>query len=169
MKNFFSSTDVRKSLLVYLLFAVIAMGCSPATPKQEPKATRHIHEHKSPHGGTAIELGNEEFHLELVREPNSDQMKLYVLDGELENYVRIASPEIIMVMAEAAAGQETLQFKAMADQATGETIGNTSFFQSQADWLKAKTNFTASIKLLQIRDREYRDVPVKYPQDHDAK
>ena len=51
----------------------------------------HKHEHRAPHGGTAVVLGNEAFHLEFVRDAATGTLTCYVLDAHMENFVRIAA------------------------------------------------------------------------------
>ena len=47
-----------------------------------------------PHGGTPVVLGNEAYHLELVVDAASGTLQVYVLDGEMENFVRVSAPSI---------------------------------------------------------------------------
>jgi hypothetical protein len=57
-------------------------GCGKAEPRTAAAPAPKAHEHKTPHGGTAIELGEEAFHVELVKE-DPGTLSAYVLDGEL--------------------------------------------------------------------------------------
>ena len=95
------------------------------------------HEHKAPHAGTAVVLGQEAYHLyfELVRDAIEGKLTAYVLDGEMENFIRVKAPafEIVAVVDGA---KRPLALNAVANTATGETVGDTAQFEAQAEWLK---------------------------------
>jgi hypothetical protein len=109
-----------------------------------------------------VVLGDETYHLEFVHHPESGTLTAYILDAHMENFVRTnaASFEVI-----AQVGNETrpLTFRATANTATGETVGDTAQFDAQADWLKSTSHFEASLKSLQIRGRTFSDVKFTLP------
>ena len=76
------------------LLAGLMVGCGPRADEGKPPAPPARHEHVAPHGGTAVELGKEEFHLELVLDTTAGRLTGYVLDGELESFVRIPAPSL---------------------------------------------------------------------------
>jgi hypothetical protein len=65
-----------------------------ADAQQSSSSKTHGHEHHAPHDGTLVELGEEFAHLELVLNAQTGTLTVYVLDGEAEQSVRIAQPEI---------------------------------------------------------------------------
>src|SRR5260221_10212414 len=93
------------------------------------------HEHKPPHGGTPVVLGDEVYHVELVRDAATGNLQAFVFDGELENFIRSSVPSFDIVATVNDATQ-TLTLKAAANPATGETVGDSALFEAQADWLK---------------------------------
>jgi hypothetical protein len=148
-----------------LSLTLLAAGCGKSGPAAATAAAPAKHEHKSPHGGTAVELGEEAFHLELVRE-ESGALSAYVLDGELENFIRIASPGF-EVVATVAGQARPLAFRAVASTATGETVGNTSHFIAEADWLKATPAFDAVLTHLEVRGMAFDRVPFNFPKGNE--
>ncbi|MCW5559918.1 MAG: hypothetical protein KIT22_19035, partial [Verrucomicrobiae bacterium] len=84
------------------------------------------------------------------------------MDGELENFVRIAAPsfavEIITPRRE-----PSLSFQAVANSASGETVGDTSQFSTQADWLKTTINFDAVLTSLTVHSRTYTNITFNFP------
>jgi hypothetical protein len=143
-------------------------GCAEKKPESASAGTTALkHEHKPLHGGTAVELGKEEYHLELVLDASTGKMQAYVMDGELENFVRIAA-ESIEVLAKLPGKEETLVFKAVASNATGETVGNTSLFETQADWLKSTREFDAVLKSIVIKSSKYENVPFNFPKGNES-
>ena len=126
------------------------------------------HEHRPPHGGTPIALGNEEYHLELVLDAAKTKLVAYILYGELEKFIRIAAPSfVIAVVVEGR--DEVLTFEAVASNATGETVGDTSMFEVRADWLKADSTFDGILEELPVRSSKYSRVSFKFPKGNDAK
>ena len=155
-------------LLLPLLLAFTLAGCvksdnhAPASAARTPAK----HEHKAPHGGTAVVLGQEAYHLELVRDAASGTLSAYVLDGEMENFIRVKAPSFEVV---AAVGGEKrpLTFKAVANPATGETVGDTAQFEAQADWLKTTGSFDAVLASLEIRGTTFDAVAFNFPKGND--
>ncbi len=86
--------DLRRTGLVLALGAGLAGACSR---QPAPPAPVHRHEHHPPHGGTPVVLGDEAYHLELVRDPQAGTLQAFLLDGEMENFVRAAMPSIEIV------------------------------------------------------------------------
>jgi hypothetical protein len=148
------------------LLAALAPACTrppPAPPAAAPPAK---HQHHPPHGGTPIVLGNEAYHLELVRDAATGALQAYVLDGELENFIRVpaASLEILTTVDGL---PQTLVLRAVPNPATGETVGDTSLFEAQAGWLQTTKTFDATLKTITIRGTVFSDVEFSFPQGND--
>ncbi|HEY4990141.1 MAG TPA: hypothetical protein VII09_10060, partial [Opitutaceae bacterium] len=79
--------------------AAFAAGCSK-TPVDS--VAPHAHHHHAPHGGTPVELGDEAYHLELVLDEATGTLQAYVLDAEMEDFVR--SPDRTLEVTATAAG-----------------------------------------------------------------
>ena len=154
-------------ILIFFVSLACLAGCSKKSAQTAVPEPAHKHEHKPPHHGTPVVLGNEEYHVELVLDPPAGKIQAYILDGELENFIRIQQPSF-MVVAKLSGGEELLTFQAVANNATGETIGDTSLFEAQAEWLKTTATFDGLIKDLQVRDKSYRDVAFNFPKGNDT-
>ncbi len=89
------------------------------------------------------------------------------MDGHLEFFVRIPT-ETFELAAEVAGKEELLTFRAIANNSTGETVGNTSLFEAQADWLKSQTNFNATLKTITIKNSTFTNVAFNFPKGSDA-
>ena len=134
--------------------------------KGDQSVQPHNHEHTPPHGGTPVVLGDEEYHLELVLDPASGKLQAYVLDGHLQDFVRL-SAESFEVMAKLPNKPETLIFRAITTTATGEKVGDTALFETQADWLKTTTVFDAMLKVLIVKGKKYENVAFNFPKGND--
>ena len=132
-----------------------------ATSSSSPK-----HEHKAPHGGTAVVLGKEAYHLELVRDAATGRLTAYVLDGEMENFIRIYAASFEVVI-NGGTVPRTLTFKSVANTATGEMVGDSSQFEAQADWLKTTATFAATLTSLEINGTTFSAVVFNFPKGND--
>lgn len=112
------------------------------------EAHSHGHAHTAPHGGLLVEVGDHLFNVELVLDREAGRVAAYILDGHAENFVRIAQPAIELRLREPARG---LMLQAVANPATGETVGNTSQFEATAPWLKESGSLVGEIARLEIR------------------
>lgn len=121
------------------------------------------HQDQPPHGGTPVVLGDEAFHLELVRDSATGTLQAYVLDGEMEDFIRIGAARLDLEV-ERAGGSTSLPLLPVADPATGETIGNTCLFQAKADWLKTTDHFRGTFRNLKIQDQTFPKVDFRFPE-----
>ncbi len=159
---------LRPVTLLTLAAAILAaFGCAKST--DDHAGHNHAaakHEHKAPHGGTPVVLGAEVYHLELVRDPAAGRLTAYVLDGEMENFIRVKAPSFTVAVGGGAA-KRTLTFRAIANSATGETVGDTSQFEAEADWLKSEGSFDATLAALEIRGTKFENVAFNFPKGND--
>jgi hypothetical protein len=146
-----------------LLFA----ACGRKDAHDDHAHAGHAHEHVAPHGGTVVVLGDEQFHLEFVRDPAAGKLTAYVLDAHLEDFIRI--PAAGFEIAATAAGRpETLTLTPVANLATGETVGDSAEFATQADWLKTTSEFDAVLSSITIRGATFTGVKFNFPQGNEA-
>lgn len=122
----------------------------------------HHHHHEPPHGGTGVTLGDEDFHLEFLRDATAGKMTLWVLAPHMTGYVRIPA-ETLEMTAKVDGAEKKLTFHAQASPETGETVGDTSMFVAEADWLKGKETFDAVLKEITIKGNVYPAVSFNFP------
>ena len=141
------------SVLPLLLLATLLGGCS----KPEPVAPTSAHVHHAPHGGLLVELGEHAYNLELVRDATAGRLTAYVLDAHAENFIRLrmhAFEAVVSLPGE----RQPLTFKAIANTATGETVGDTAQFEAQADWLKTTAPLEVTVTSLEIRESRFEGI-----------
>jgi hypothetical protein len=119
------------------------------------------HAHTAPHGGKLVELGEHAYNLELVHDRAAGKLTAYVLDGHAENFIRINAPAFDAI-ATVSGEKRRLTFQAVANTATGETVGETSQFEAQADWLKTTPTFELVIPQIGIRGRVFANTVVNF-------
>ncbi len=157
---------ILRSLAALLL--ALAAGCSEgnrAGPDHSPAAAHehgHGHSHVAPHGGTVVVLGNEAYHVELVHDREAGRLALYVLDGHMESFIRLPAPSLQMT-GTINGNEHPLTLAAVAQAATGETVGNTSQFAGEAEWLKTADRFTGILDAIEIRGTVFADQAFAIP------
>jgi hypothetical protein len=153
--------------ILTLAFAIgLLAGCSEHAPSVPPSDAAHLHKDVPPHGGTPVVLG-EDYKMELVLDTPAGRLDAYVFDSEFENFVRIKT-EAFEMTAKLPGGEEVLAFKAVPNAATGETVGDTSMFEAQADWLKTQKSFDAVLKQVTVRGNTYSNIVFNFPKGNDT-
>src|SRR5688500_6599013 len=144
-------------LLVAPVLAVAVLLTFSSCSRPESTSGAAVHSDRAPHGGTLVEVGQHAYNIELVRDPAAGKLTAYVLDGHAENFIRITAPALELV-AFTGGEKRPLTLRAMANPATGETVGDTSQFEAQADWLKNTGEFPGEIPALEIRGNKFQKV-----------
>lgn len=157
----------RTPLLAALLLALVAGGCAKSPSVAADSGPAHRHQHHPPHGGTPVVLGDEEYHVELVLDPATGRLQAFVLDGEMENFVRSPARSIVIEALGSAAARK-VELAAVPNPETGETVGDTALFEGSADWLKAASEFDGVLKGITIRGKTYSEVKFNFPRGNDA-
>lgn len=144
-------------LLLALSFAVLA-GCSKShEPSPQFDESRDHHVHQGPHNGTLVELGDHKYSIEFVHDHAAGSLTLYVLDAHAENFIRLPDRSIEALVQRN--GQPTpLTLAAVANSATGETVGDSSQFTGSADWLRSSQTIELAIPSLTVRGMVFEDI-----------
>jgi hypothetical protein len=151
----------RQRFLSTVLIAALGLSITGCGKKGAHDHAAHGgHVHTAPHGGALVELGEHVYNLEVVRDAAAGKLTIYVLDGHAENFIRV-KPASFEASATVAGEKRSLTFKAVANSATGETVGDTSQFDAAADWLKTTSTFDVVIPSLDIRGTAYSNVALK--------
>lgn len=148
-----------------LAFA-LAAGCSKA-PVAPDSSLPHKHHHHPPHAGTPVVLGDEEYHVELVLDQSSGRLQAYVLDSEMESFVRSAD-HALEITATVGGASKSVSLEAVPNPETGETVGDTALFEGHADWLRSAGDFDAVLKSVTIRGTSFTDIKFNFPKGNDA-
>lgn len=159
-----------RGTLLLLTTVLVLGGCGrptgghahgPEGAESEHSGGGH-HVHTAPHGGVLAELGDHEGNLEFLRDPQSGKLTLWVLDAHAEGFVRVPLPSLriearsgnLLFAAEAAA---------VANPATGETVGDTSQFEVTLPEFRGAGPFTIRVPDLNLPAQRYRDIQVELP------
>ena len=124
-----------------------AAGCSPAAPPAPalretvttpppgtvaPAHDDHGHDHddhghasEGPHHGALVELGNEEYHAEVVHDDATGSVTVYLLDSSAKKSATTLATEAVINLKH---GDTPEQFKLAAQPEEGNPAGQTSRF-----------------------------------------
>ena len=121
-----------------------------------------VHYHAPPHGGVLVELGEHGsgYNLELFLE-DQGFLQIFVWDAHVDNLVRIEQENVDLLIPEDNGTQKTIVCTAVADAATGETVGDTSLFASSekiADQLPIK----GVIPSIKVTGKTYENVTFEF-------
>jgi hypothetical protein len=149
-----------KNVLALVVAAVLLLSFAGCGGRESSSRGGGGHSHQAPHGGTLVEVGQHAYNVELVRDATAGKLTAYVLDGHAENFIRIAAPSFELI-AITGGERKPLTMRAVANPATGETVGNTSQFEAQADWLKSVAEFPGLITSIDIRGTKFDNVALQ--------
>ena len=101
------ATRSHRPIYIFAAAALAFVGCSkgndtgtittppPATTGHEGHDHAHGHASEGPHHGDLVELGNEEYHAEVVH-GDTGAVTVYVLDGSAKTAVPIEATEVVL-------------------------------------------------------------------------
>lgn len=161
-----------QTIVVFALLTLGLAGCgdkpsggpalSGATETAAPPATvesnhEHAHASEGPHGGGLIELGNEEYHAELVHDDAAGTVTVYILDSAAKSAVPIDAAEITINLKHDGRGE---QFKVASSADQGDPAGKSSrFVSSEAELAEDLDHEGAEPQLVvTIAGKQYRGV-----------
>lgn len=126
------------SALLGIGLALATVGCggdkkgdeykqfTPHDVKTAP-ADDHGHGSGGPHGGDIVELGDEEFHAEVVvTHGDKDEIAVHVLGGDAKTAKPIEATEIVLSFKH---GDKVEEFKLAATKQDGDADGKASLFK----------------------------------------
>jgi hypothetical protein len=147
----------RLAISFFALASVLLTGCG----QKSGDIPAQLHVAVPPHGGTPMALGDD-YQIEWVLDAAAGKLQAYVMDGEMENFVRIAPPSFD-VTAKLPDGEKVLHFAAIPNSATGEKVGSTSLFEAQADWLKTTKSFAAVVREINVQGTAFSNAAFTIP------
>ncbi|MEX0642453.1 MAG: hypothetical protein WD468_07120 [Pirellulales bacterium] len=119
------ATTFVPALLILSMSGCGSKASKPSTPTAG--AATEDHATKGPHGGSLIELGNEEYHAELVHDEQAKTVTVYILDSAAKTSVPIDAVDVTINLKHEGRGEQ-FKLAAAADQNDGQ--GKSSRFAS---------------------------------------
>ena len=155
------------NFLFAILIALFVLGCAEHQHDESCESHGGLHVHKALLGGQLMALGEHGsgYNLELLID-EKNRFSVYILDAHAENFVRIQQESLQVHLSDE--NKTSLTLGAVADSATGETIGNTSHFQT-TESIDHLLPLEASIKLIEIGSKQYSAIEFFFPNDSQTK
>lgn len=136
----------------------------PLTLAQAPKASEaKEHEEHGPHGGELVELGKEDYHLEVVHDDKTGTIVMYLLDSTAKKSVPISSKEIVVNVKADGRGK---QYKIPATPQQGDPKDTASVFSVKSTELieSIEKKGSDATVVIDIAGKQFRG---KLHNDHD--
>lgn len=132
-------------------------------PPETGSHAEHAHPSEGPHHGDLVELGNEDFHAEVVH-GEGGSVSIYILDSAAKAAVPIDATELTINITHDGNAE---QFKLLADRDASDPEGKSSHFSLKDEELASDLdNHDAAAKLVVvINGKSYSG---KIAHDHDA-
>ena len=121
------STSVAIASLTFGIVGCKESDTNPATTVAADSHDEHAHPSEGPHHGSLIELGNEEYHAELVHDETTGAVTIYVLNAEATEQIPIDASDITINVKHDGTPE---QFKLTASPDSTDPQGKSSRFVS---------------------------------------
>jgi len=145
--------------MVLLWSAACGREAPPAASLAETAgaAAAAAHQHRAPHGGTLVELGDEVAQVEFVLDPDAGALTAYFLDGEAEESVRLKQGSLTLhIDAQGARPAQVVELAAQPSILTGETVGDSSEFSVTAASLIGLKSLHGDTGEIVVKGHEFR-------------
>ncbi len=170
---------MKKTLLLASLVCACVLGCARSSDETAPPAasdshgtdshgdsahdhSRHAHPSHGPHGGELIELGQEDYHVELVH--GDAGLSLHVLDGEAKTAVPIDAQSLtISLKKDGAVKSFDLASERLESDAEGKSSHFASADEELHEWLDGGAEGAITIEI----DGKSFTGNVAHDHDHD--
>jgi len=156
--------------------AMLLVGCADDSTTTGPNTSsspatvddhaEHAHPSEGPHHGGLIELGNEEYHAELVHDEDAGSVTIYILDGAATTQVPIDAKEITI---NAKHDGKPEQFSLSASPDANDPQGKSSRFVSNDEELAHHLDEEGAEPrlVLSINGKSYRGT-IAHDHDHEG-
>lgn len=126
----------------------------------------HAHPSEGPHHGDLVELGNEEYHGEVVHNEEAGTLEIYILDGAATKQVAIDATELTINVSHDGKPE---QFVLAAKPDEGDEAGKSSRFVSDDKELAEHLDEegTNPRMVVKINGKSYRG-EIKHDHDHEG-
>ena len=149
--------------LFSILTGLFILSCSEHQHDESCGSLGGLHVHEPLLGGQLMALGEHGsgYNLELLID-EKNRFSVYILDAHAENFVRIEQESLQVHLSDE--NKTSITLDAVADSATGETIGNTSHFQSK-ETVEKFLPLKGIIQTIEIGSKQYSEIDFAFPKE----
>ena len=154
------------NFLLFIIFTLFVVGCAEHQHNESCGSHGGLHVHEPLLGGQLMALGEHGsgYNLELLIDENN-RFSVYILDAHAENFVRIDQESMQVNLSDE--NKTSITLDAVADSATGETVGNTSHFQSKGT-VEKFLPLNGIIEMIEIGSKQYSEIEFAFPKETHA-
>ena len=154
------------NFLLSSLIALFVVGCTEHQHDESCRSHGGLHVHKPLLGGQLMALGEHGsgYNMELLIDGNKC-FSVYILDAHAENFVRIEQESLQVDLSDE--NKTSLILHAVADSATGETVGNTSHFKTKGK-VENLLPIKGVIQMIEIGSKQYSEIDFAFPKETHA-
>ena len=151
------------NFLFAILIALFLGGCAEHQHDESCESHGGLHVHEPLLGGQLMALGEHGsgYNLELLID-EKNRFSVYILDAHAENFVRIEQESLQVDLSDG--NTTSLILHAVADSATGETVGNTSHFKTKGT-VEKFLPLNGIIEMIEIGSKQYSAIDFFFPND----
>jgi len=151
------------NFLFAILIALFVGGCAEHQHDESCESHGGLHVHEPLLGGQLMALGEHGsgYNLELLIDENN-HFSVYILDAHAENFIRIEQESLQVDLSDG--NTTSLILHAVADSATGETVGNTSHFKTKGT-VEKFLPLNGIIEMIEIGSKQYSAIEFFFPND----
>jgi hypothetical protein len=152
-----------RALAFLFVVMIFSMNASVfGQQKSDPPSSGHQHPAHGPHDGELLEVGNHEYHAEVVLDESKKQMMIYLLDKEVKSYVALDSPFLAVNLV---IGGKPVQIKLKPIPQDTDAKGYSSCFGVVSPELMDGLHTTKSDPKLALRIRN-KSYSIRIRHDH---
>ena len=154
------------NFLFAILIALFVVGCAEHQHDESCGSHGGLHVHEPLLGGQLMALGEHGsgYNLELLIDENN-RFSVYILDAHAENFVRIEQESLQVDLSDE--NTTSIILHAVADSATGETVGNTSHFKTKGT-VEKFLPINGIIQMIEIGSKQYSEIEFAFPKETHA-
>ena len=151
------------NFLFSMLISLLVVGCTEHQHDESCESHGGLHLHEPLLGGQLMAMGEHGsgYNLELLIDANN-HFSVYILDAHAENFVRIEQESLQVDLSDG--NTTSLILHAVADSATGETVGNTSHFKTKGT-VEKFLPLNGIIEMIEIGSKQYSAIEFFFPND----
>lgn len=153
----------RSTILLLPILALLGNGCSDSGPGGATDGHSHAgHGHQPKNGGQLVEVGRHQYNLEILPETAAGRLTVWILDAHAENYVRVTNA-VLPLTVTVGGSDRAVELRAVANPASGETVGDTAQFQADAPWLAEHPTFAGRLDSFTLRGTTFTNLVFRHP------
>lgn len=160
------------SLRTPLLALALSVGLVACGKHEEHahEGEEHGHTHDPMFGGALVELGDHVANLEVLLDPETGKLTIYLLDAHASNTVRSTQESLGLTVEPEGGDPFSLQLNQEANPLSGEKVGDSAVYSVTDARLKGMQHLHGDVASIEFLGQKWEGIEVSWPageHDHD--